>query len=115
MFTTAPLFGKFHSPLKDAARPLRRRPLHHLASLCDQRIDPAFLAPNPSHTNSRQGLYFPKLTFLAFLDQSSIPTPPVVRRYAKSAPPTKSSPTPNGSIKTPVLTARLAPVGRWRN
>jgi len=69
MFTTAPLFGKFHSPLQDAAQPLRRRPLHHLESLCDQRIDPAFLAPNPSHTNSRQGLYFPKLTFLAFLDQ----------------------------------------------
>jgi hypothetical protein len=69
MFTTAPLFGKFHSPLLDAAQPLRRRPLHHLQSLCDQRIDPAFLAPNPSHTNSRQGLYFPKLTFLAFLDQ----------------------------------------------
>ena len=69
MFTTAPLFGKFHSPLQDAAQPLRRRPLHHLESLCHQRIDLAFLAPNPSHTNSRQRLYFPKLTFLSFLDQ----------------------------------------------
>ena len=73
MFTTAPLFGKFHSPLQDAARPLRHRPLHHLASLCDQRLDPAFLAPNPSHANSRQRLYFPKLTFLAFLDQTLSP------------------------------------------
>jgi hypothetical protein len=69
MFTTAPLFGKFHSPLRAAAQPLRRRPLHHLESLCDQRLDPAFLAPNPRHTNSRQRLYFPKLTFLSFLDQ----------------------------------------------
>lgn len=69
MFTTAPLFGKFHSPLKAAARPLRQRPLHHLESLCDQRLDPACLAPNPSRANSRERLYFPKLTFLSFLDQ----------------------------------------------
>jgi Transposase DDE domain len=69
MFTTAPLFGKFHSPLQHAAQPLRQRPLHHLESLCAQRIAPALLQPNPSRTNSRQRLYSPKLTFLAFLDQ----------------------------------------------
>jgi hypothetical protein len=69
MFTTAPLFGKFHSPLKDAVQPLGRRPLHHLESLCADRIDPTLLAPNPSQTNSRQRLYLPNLTFLAFLDQ----------------------------------------------
>lgn len=69
MFTTAPLFGRFHSPLKDVVQPLRRRSLHHLESLCSQRIDPALLAPNPSHTNSRQRLYLPNLTFLSFLDQ----------------------------------------------
>jgi hypothetical protein len=69
MFTTAPLFGKFHSPLRAATQPLRHRPLHHLESLCAQRMDPACLAPNPSHTNSRQRLYPPKLTFLSFLDQ----------------------------------------------
>jgi hypothetical protein len=69
MFTTAPLFGKFHSPLKDAAQPLRRLPLHHLESLCTDRIEPAFLAPNLTQTNSRKRLYLPKLTFLAFLDQ----------------------------------------------
>jgi hypothetical protein len=69
MFTTAPLFGKFHSPLKKAAQPLRRLPLHHLESLCADRIKPGLLAPNPSHTNSRERLYPPKLTFLAFLDQ----------------------------------------------
>jgi Transposase DDE domain len=69
MFTTAPLFGKFHSPLKDAVRPLRRRPLHHLECLCAHRIDPALLQPHSSGANSRQRLYTPKLTFLAFLDQ----------------------------------------------
>jgi hypothetical protein len=69
MFTTAPLFGRFHSPLKDAARPLRRRPLHHLETLCAHRIDTALLQTNPSGTNSRERLYTPKLTFLAFLDQ----------------------------------------------
>ena len=69
MFSTAPLFGKFHCSLKDTAQPLRRQPLHHLESLCAQRIDPAFLAPNPSHANSRQRLYPPRLSFLAFLDQ----------------------------------------------
>lgn len=73
MFTTAPLFGKFHSPLKHAAQPLRQRPLHHLESLLADRLDPAFLAPNPNKTNSRQRLYTPKLSFLAFLDQTLNP------------------------------------------
>jgi hypothetical protein len=70
MFTTAPLFGKFHSPLKDAALPLQRqRPLHHLESLCANWVDPSLLAPNESGLNSRQRDFTPKLTFLAFLDQ----------------------------------------------
>ena len=73
MFTTAPLFGKFHSPLKEAARPLLRQPLHHLESVVDDRIPPAMLGPNPDKENSRQCLYFPKLTFLAFLDQTLSP------------------------------------------
>jgi hypothetical protein len=70
MFTTAPLFGKFHSPLKDAAQPLQpQRPLHHLESLCGPWLPPALLAPNESGDNSRQRIFTPKLTFLAFLDQ----------------------------------------------
>lgn len=70
MFTTAPLFGKFHSPrLHQAARPLRQPSLHHLENLLAGRLDPALLAPNPSHTNSRRRLYPPHLSFLAFLDQ----------------------------------------------
>ena len=73
MFTTAPLFGKFHSPLKDAGLPLRGRPLHHLESLCAQRIDPLLLQPNETGDNSRQRIYTPRLTFLAFLDQTLDP------------------------------------------
>ena len=69
MFTTAPLFGKFHSPLHTAGLSLRRRPLHHLESLCAQRIDPLLLQPNETKTNSRERIYTPKLTFLTFLDQ----------------------------------------------
>jgi hypothetical protein len=69
MFTTAPLFGKFHSPLQDAAQPWLRRPPHHLETLCADRIDPALLQPNETQTNSRERIYTPKLTFLTFLDQ----------------------------------------------
>ena len=73
MFTTAPLFGKFHSPLKDAGLALRRHPLHHLESLCAQRLDPLVLEPNEAGDNSRERIYTPRLTFLAFLDQTLDP------------------------------------------
>src|ERR1017187_4227126 len=73
MFTTAPLFGKFHSPLKAAGRALRRRPLYLLDTLCTQRIDPRLLQPNATGDNSRQRIYTPKLTCLAFLDQTLDP------------------------------------------
>ena len=66
MFTTAPLFGKFHSPLKKTVQPLRGQPLHHLETLCADRMAPALLAPNDTE---RERLFTPKLTFLAFLDQ----------------------------------------------
>lgn len=69
MYTTAPLFGRFHSPLQDLVRPLRRQPLHHLESLCSQRLAPDLLEPNPAGDNSRERVFTPKLTFLAFLDQ----------------------------------------------
>ena len=66
MFTTGPLFGKFHSPLKKAAAPLRGQLLHHLEGLCANRIAPALLAPNDTE---RERIFPPKLTFMAFLDQ----------------------------------------------
>ena len=69
MFTTAPLFGKFHSPLMDATKPFLRRPLHHLETICFDRIDPTLLQPNETKANSRERIYTPKLTFLTFLDQ----------------------------------------------
>jgi hypothetical protein len=44
-----------------------------LESLCAQRLDPLLLQPNQSGDNSRQRIYTPKLTFLAFLDQTLDP------------------------------------------
>ena len=55
MYTTAPLFGKFHSPLLAATKPfLSHRPVHHLETICSDRIDPALLQPNETKTNSRR-------------------------------------------------------------
>src|ERR1039458_5749043 len=54
MFTTSPLFGKFHSPLHDAGLALRHRPLHHLESLCAQRLDPL---ERVSFTGTRDAAY----------------------------------------------------------
>jgi hypothetical protein len=69
MFTTAPLFGNFHSPLKKHAASLRRQPLHHLENLCDGRFDPSLLDPNEKAVNSRMSVFTPKLSFFGFLDQ----------------------------------------------
>ena len=48
MYTTAPLFGKFHSALKPVLQRLRAQPLHHLESLLAGRLKPAHLRPNPT-------------------------------------------------------------------
>lgn len=72
MFTTAELFGKFHSPrkpLRSSLDSLRRRNLQQMETLCDVWIPAARLAPNPAGLNSRQRIYTPKLTFLTFLSQ----------------------------------------------
>ena len=73
MYTTAELFGKFHSPLQTTAQSLVRPGLHHLESLLTGRIAEHLLAPNPTKANSRERLFTPKLTFLAFLDQTLKP------------------------------------------
>ena len=69
MYTTAPLLGRFHSPLHHARAQLRRQPLHHLETVCASRIDPALLEPNATGENSRERIFTPRLTFFAFLDQ----------------------------------------------
>jgi hypothetical protein len=66
MFATAPLFGRFHSSFKKIISSLRQQPLHHLESLCADRIAPALLALNDTE---RERIFTPKLTFLTFLDQ----------------------------------------------
>jgi hypothetical protein len=73
MFTTAPLFGKFHSRLKKTAAPLRNQPLHHLENTCKGRFDLALLDPNPEGVNSRECVFTPKISFLGFLDQTLTP------------------------------------------
>ena len=77
MFTTSELFGKFHSPRKPvgpALDSLRRRKLHQLEALCEAWIPAARLAPTEAGLNSRQRVYTPKLTFLAFLLQVMNPS-----------------------------------------
>jgi len=68
MFTTAPLFGKFHSPLHPALRRVRAQPLHDWEARLADRVPAALLAP--SHPGRRQRDYPPKLTLLAHLDQT---------------------------------------------
>ena len=66
MFTTAPLLGRFHSSFKKINADLRQQPLHHLESLCADRITPDLLDCNAT---DRERIFTPKLTFLTFLDQ----------------------------------------------
>lgn len=73
MFTTAPLFGRFHSPLKKHAGSLRRQPLHHLQNVCDGRFDRSLLDPNEKGANRRSSIFTPKLSFFGFLDQTLNP------------------------------------------
>jgi hypothetical protein len=77
MFTTAELFGKFHSPRKPkslgaAAAALRRQSLHQMEALCapwlTARLEPAAAGPH-----SRQRVYTGKVTFLTFLAQTLTP------------------------------------------
>ncbi len=73
MFTTCPLFGRFHSRLQNTIKPLRDQPLHRLKDICAHKIDPALLAPNQSGNNSRQSIFIPELTFFGFLEQTLNP------------------------------------------
>jgi hypothetical protein len=78
MFDTPDLFPGFFdddSPRKHL-QSLRGQGLHHLESLLEHRLAPALLAPNAKEVNSRERIYTPKLTFLAFLDQVLNPGSP---------------------------------------
>jgi hypothetical protein len=96
MFDTPDLFAGFFadhpSPLRQRLQPLRGQSLHHLESLLADRLNPAFLAPNPDKANSRQRIYTPKITFLAFLDQVLNPGSPCreavrqIRAYYQTLP-----------------------------
>lgn len=72
MFATSDLFGKFHSPrkpLRSGLSALRRHSLLEMEAVCDAYIPPERLAPSSQGVNSRERVYTPRLTFLAFLSQ----------------------------------------------
>lgn len=79
MFTTAPLFGKFHSPQAPADHLAQARAALHAHTL-PQRHDiaaaflpDAGLAPKASGLHSRQRIYSRPVTFWAFLSQTLSP------------------------------------------
>ena len=75
MFTTAPLFGKFHSPqapadhLAQARAALHAHTLPQLHDIAATFLPDACLAPNISGLHSRQRIYSRPITFWAFLSQ----------------------------------------------
>ena len=76
MYTTTELFGKIHTskkPLAAALRGLRRRPLSHLELLCDGKFPSGWADLKPEKDNSRERVYTPKMTSLAFLSQTLSP------------------------------------------
>jgi len=76
MYTTTELFGKIHTckkPLATARDSLRRQPLSQLEALCDRKFPSSWAQLNPTKVNSRERVYTPKVTTLAFLAQTLTP------------------------------------------
>lgn len=76
MYTTTELFGRIQTsknPLAAALHGLRRQPLSQLETLCDRKFPGGWADLNPSHANSRERVYTPKVTTLAFLSQTLSP------------------------------------------
>lgn len=76
MYITTELFGRIHTskkPLAAARHGLRQQPLSQLETLCERKFPGGWSQLNPSHANSRQRVYTPKITGLAFLSQVLTP------------------------------------------
>jgi hypothetical protein len=72
MFTTAELFGKFHSPrnpLRKARQQLTAAPPQELERLFGHLFPPGLLSQSEQGPNSRQRVYSVAVTFWAFLWQ----------------------------------------------
>ena len=85
MFTTADLFGKFHSPrqsLRDAKTGLPRSP-NELAALFKDFFPSHWLCPTEEGPNSRQRLYSLLVTFWTFLWQVLNPGSPCSEAVCK--------------------------------
>jgi len=72
MYITTELFGRIHTckkPLAEARHGLRRQSLSQLEALCERKFPDDWADLNPSHANSRERIYTPRITGLAFLSQ----------------------------------------------
>ena len=69
MFATAPLFGRFDSTLGPSAATLRSQPIHHLAGVCRERINPRFLEPNPICQRKRRTALYSQMLAAIALDE----------------------------------------------
>lgn len=76
MYTTTELFGRIHTsktPLAAARHDLRGQPLCQLEALCERKFPGDWADLNPSKANSRDRVYTPRITGLAFLSQILTP------------------------------------------
>ena len=76
MYSTSDLFGRIQSSKKslaEARRGVRQQPLSQLEALCDRKFPAGWAALKPNEANSRDRVYTPKVTSLAFLAQTLTP------------------------------------------
>ena len=76
MYHTTDLFGRLQSSktsLAEARHGLRQQPLSQLEALCDQKFPAGWATLKPDKANSRERVYTPKVTCLAFLAQTLSP------------------------------------------
>lgn len=72
MYASTELFGRIQvskTPLTTAIGGLRRQPLCHLQAICDRKFPADWAKLNEAQANSRERIYTPQVTGLAFLSQ----------------------------------------------
>ena len=76
LYHTSDLFGRIHSSKKSLAETrhgFRQQPFSQLEALCDRKFPTDWAALKPNKANSRDRVYTPKVTSLAFLAQTLTP------------------------------------------
>lgn len=72
MYASTELFGRIQvsgTPLATAVGSLRRQPLNHLQAICSRKFPEGWDRLNQTKANSRERIYTPQATALAFLSQ----------------------------------------------